>query len=90
MLCTNGSTVHSPQSLAGLGIIPSAAQHLNLPTFTTSGGGCTSTTSIFLPLSSTGGILRPTIPGDELDMGSFQDLPPKLVKNPQPVICGHV
>ena len=80
MLCTNGSTVYSPQSHAGLGIIPSAAQHLNLPTFTTSGGGCTSTTSMILPLSSTGGILRHTTPGDELCMSSFQDLPPKLVK----------
>ena len=76
MLCTNGSAVYSTQSLAGLA---SAAQHLNLPTFTTSGGECTSTTSIILPLSSSGGILRPT-PKDELDMGSFQDLPPKLVK----------
>ena len=79
MLCTNGSAVYSTQSLAGLGIIPSAAQQLNLPTFTTSGGECTSTTSIILPLSSSGGILRPA-PKDELDMGSFQDLPPKLVK----------
>ena len=80
MLCTNGSAVYSTQSLAGLGIIPSAAQQLNLPTFTISGGECTSTTtSIILPLSSTGGILRPA-PKDELDMGSFQDLPPKLVK----------
>ena len=60
-----------------LGIILTTAQHLNLPTFTTTSGGCTSTTSIILSLS---GILRPTIPGNELDMGSFQDLPPKLVK----------
>lgn len=53
---------------------------MSLPTFTTTGRGFTSTTSVVSPSSSPGVVPRPIIPSGEPDMGNFQDLPPKLVK----------
>ena len=65
------------QSSTGLGILPSTAQRLGLPTFNTQRG---LTTSVVIPISSPAIVSKPSIPSVELDMGNFQDLPPKLVK----------